>query len=124
MCDAIKGKLRKDKSNELDRDRAIRDSFELTFALISEIARASGADFRVAFFGARPAGTGFDSEAAFSRFCDQHALDCLPLDQHLKSDSSNFVPDDGHWTENGHMRVADLFWHRWVADFSKAKSKE
>lgn len=41
-CDAIKGKLRKDKSNELDRDRAIRDGFELTFALISEIARVSG----------------------------------------------------------------------------------
>lgn len=101
-------------SEELARKR--RRAWELTFALLDEIARLSRnarAEVLVAHHGTYPTGSAESSAELFSRFCAEAQLDCLDLAAELERHREYLVPIDEHWTSQGHERVAELIWDHW-----------
>jgi hypothetical protein len=95
-----------------------RRGWAVTLALVREIARTAqraGAVPLVAWHGTFPTGGDETPAEAIAGFCAAERLECLDLQPELVGREELFVPDDKHWSAQGHERVAERVWQRWGA---------
>ena len=98
------------------RDLKISQAFELTFALIKAMRHSTAemeSSFAVAYYGDYPTGGSENAESLMAGFCAKEKIPCLNLNPYLTNDPRNVVPNDGHWSIDGHRIVADVIWHEW-----------
>lgn len=96
--------------------RKRREAYDLTFALLDRIARSvreAGAEPLLMIHGSYPTGRSRSAYALFEEYCRTNGLSCMSLDLEPAEEPALFVPEDEHWSSQGHRRVAERIWSRW-----------